>query len=119
MTKRRSGKLVWGLVVPLALVPWSGTARAAGDAAAGARKAVYCAYCHGLDGNPIDPGVPRLAGQPARRLLARIKALESDGDIHAAMLKALLTGNIGERELVDLAAYYAAQQARTASGAGH
>lgn len=114
-----AGRVSWKFIVLLVLVLWSGMGQAAGDVAAGARSAVYCAYCHGLDGNPGDPGVPRLAGQPARRLLARIKALERDGEIHGAMLKALLTGNIGERELADLAAYYASQETRAAPATEH
>ena len=115
MKRCLAGRGVWKFIVFLALVLWSGMARAAGDVAAGARSAVYCAYCHGLDGNPGDPGVPRLAGQPAPRLLARIRALERDGEIHGAMLKALLTGNIGERELANLAAFYASQETRAAA----
>ncbi len=40
---------------------------AAGDAAAGERKAASCAACHGADGHAAVPVYPSLAG-PKRRL---------------------------------------------------
>src|SRR5262245_21467789 len=49
-------------VVLLAL--GSAAAHAAGDIAAGRRKALQCQTCHGLDGLSKLPEAPHLAGQP-------------------------------------------------------
>lgn len=100
-------------VMLLALIAVSsGTVRAGGDYDAGARKSFYCAYCHGYDGNPGDATVPRLAGRAAEDLVARINELGATGSMHQAMLKAFLTGSLGEADVADLAVFYARQQAR-------
>ena len=108
-TISRKGSLTVMLLALVAL--WSGTVRAGGDYDAGARKSIYCAYCHGYDGNPGDASVPRLAGRAAEQLIARIQELEATGSMHQAMLKAFLTGSLGEADVADLAAFYARQQA--------
>lgn len=106
----RKGMLALLLLALLAL--WSGTARAAGDYDAGARKSFYCAYCHGYDGNPLDDQVPRLAGQKVEYLMARIKALQAGGTMHPPMSQAILTGDLGEADLANLAVFFARQPVR-------
>jgi cytochrome c553 len=94
------------------LVLGSGAVGAEGDYNAGARKSFYCAYCHGYDGNPLDTKTPRLAGQKAEYIIARIKALEASGGMHQDMLQAIRTGNLGDADIVNLATFYARQPVR-------
>lgn len=104
------------LVLPL-LALWSGVARAAGDYDAGARKSLFCAYCHGVDGNPVETGVPRLAGVKAEQLIARIRYLEESGGMHHAMMRAFIAGRLSDADVADLATYFSRQQARVGSHA--
>lgn len=90
----------------------SSTVRAEGDYNAGARKSFYCAYCHGYDGNPVDAKTPRLAGQKAEYIVARIKALEASGTMHQSMFQAIKTGNLGDIDIANLAAFYSRQPVR-------
>lgn len=94
------------------LALWSTTARSGGDYNAGARKSYFCAYCHGYDGNPLDAKIPRLAGQKAEYLIARVKALQASGAIHQSMQQAIITGDLGDKEIADLAAFYERQPVR-------
>ncbi|HNQ03072.1 MAG TPA: hypothetical protein PKH69_00525 [Thiobacillaceae bacterium] len=91
------------------LALWSTTARAEGDYNAGASKSIYCAYCHGYDGNPLDEKVPRLAGRKADSLVARIRYMVTSGRLQEHMRQAIVTGSLGEKEIADLAAFYARQ----------
>jgi cytochrome c553 len=91
----------------------SGAAVAAGDAEAGARKAIFCAYCHGLDGNPIDAAAPRLAGQKADILVDKMKRRTEFMDKSELMMQAFHTGRIlNDRDMNDLAAYFSQQAVR-------
>lgn len=90
-----------------------GHAAASGDAAAGARKAVFCAYCHGTDGNPSDAKVPRLAGQNARTLVAKMKREKPYDNAQHPMLQAFITGGcLNDQDIGNLAAFYASQPVR-------
>jgi len=113
MKQRISYKVKLTVLLLVLPVLWSGMARAAGDYNAGARKSIYCAYCHGYDGNPLDAKIPRLAGQKAEYIVARIKSLEANGTMHQSMLEAILTGDLGDKDIVDLATFYARQPVRT------
>jgi cytochrome c553 len=91
----------------------SGSAAAEGDAAAGARKAIYCAYCHGPDGNPLDNKAPRLAGQDAAVLVNKMKLETEAFGAHEFMVQAFMTGNfLNDQDMNDLAAYFSQQPAR-------
>jgi cytochrome c553 len=82
----------------------TGTARAAGDAAAGQAKATSCAMCHGPDGKGTKVG-PKLVGlQPA----AFVQALNDykSGKRDNAMMKAQ-TAQLSPTDMANLAAYYA------------
>lgn len=92
---------------------WSGTASAEGDAAAGARKSIYCAYCHGPDGNPPDQAAPRLAGQNADTLVRKMKGQTEALGAHELMIQAFRTGRaLNERDMNDLATYFSRQPVR-------
>jgi cytochrome c553 len=88
-------------------------AHADGDAAAGARKSIYCAYCHGPDGNPLSAEIPRLAGQSANDLVTKMKRRPASQDRHHPMLQAFITGGcLNDRDFDNLAAYYSSCPAK-------
>ena len=92
---------------------WSSSAAAAGDAAAGAQKSIFCAYCHGSDGNPLDNAAPRLAGQDADTLVAKMKHQTKVMGRHELMIQAFRTGRaLNDKDMADLAAYFSSQPAR-------
>jgi cytochrome c553 len=92
---------------------WSGSALAAGDAAAGAQKSIFCAYCHGSDGNPLDNAAPRLAGQDADTLIAKMKHQTKVMGQHELMIQAFRTGRaLNDKDMADLAAYFSSQPVR-------
>jgi len=78
----------------------------AGDVTAGRQKALQCQACHGLDGMAKLPEAPNLAGQNEVYLVKALKDFRS-GERKNAMM-ALVTGNLKDADVADLAAYYAA-----------
>jgi cytochrome c553 len=95
------------------MLVWSGAAAAAGDAAAGAVKSIYCAYCHGPDGNPLDNKAPRLAGQDASILVTKMKLETEAFGAHEFMVQAFMTGHfLNDQDMNDLAAYFSQQPIR-------
>jgi len=82
------------------------TTLAAVDAGAGKALAErYCKGCHGLNGKGAAPGIPNLAGQWDRYLVASLKEYDSRKRMHAALKE--LTGNMSEADLHNVAAFYA------------
>ena len=79
---------------------------AAGDAKAGKTLAeAECKGCHGLDGGSVAPGVPHLAAQNERYLLASLKAYKEGKRGHAALK--VITERMSEADIRNVAAYYA------------
>lgn len=109
LKKQRVLKELLTVLLLALLAFWSTTARAAGDYDAGARKSFLCAYCHGYDGNPLDNRVPRLAGRQPEYIIDRIKALKASGTMHESMRQALLTGDLGEQDIANLATFFSRQ----------
>jgi cytochrome c553 len=95
-----------------ALSLWSETVAAAGDASAGAITALYCAYCHGPDGNATYTGAARLAGQSAESFVAKMKLYKTNKKLSHPMM-AFLTGGrnggLNDQDIQNLAVFYAAQ----------
>jgi cytochrome c553 len=92
---------------------WSNDTPAAGDAEAGAGKAVFCAYCHGIDGNPPDDRTPRLAGQDVKTLMAKMKRDRPYQNMNHPMLQAFVAGGcLKDRDMRNLAAFYSRQPVR-------
>lgn len=62
---------------------------------------IPCAACHGMqgEGRP-DMGVPRLAGQPAATLLAKLGAIANGGGDNAVMRRIAARLTPGQREAV-------------------
>ena len=85
----------------------SGTATAAGDAAAGKEKSAPCAACHMADGNSTDPNFPRLAGQHADYIVKALEDYKSGARKNPIMNGLAAPLNKQDRE--DLGAYFASQ----------
>jgi len=100
----RTGHTVALAIVLLALGCTS--AGAAGDVAAGRRKALQCQTCHGLDGLSKLPEAPHLAGQPEPYLVKSLNDYRSGVRKHDMMT--LVVQPLTDQDVVDLAAYYAA-----------
>ncbi len=78
----------------------------AGDAKAGKVFAeAECKACHGLDGGSVAPGVPHLAAQNERYLLAALRAYKEGKRGHAALK--VITERMSEADIRNVAAYYA------------
>ncbi len=93
---------VAGLVLALA-----GAAHAAGDPAAGERKAATCLGCHGVEGyRNAYPNyhVPKLGGQHAQYLVSALKAYKSGQRAHETMRAQAAT--LSEQDMQDIAAYF-------------
>jgi cytochrome c553 len=82
------------------------TAGTAGDAAAGKALAEQeCKGCHGLDGKGVAPGIPHLAGQSDRYILASLKEYIDKKRSHAALRQ--IAEHMSEADARNVAAYYA------------
>lgn len=92
------------------------SAMADGDAEKGKAISATCAACHGADGNSAVPANPKLAGQHPNYLLKQLKefklAMTSQGK--SGRNNAVMGGMVmplSEKDMADLAAYYASQDA--------
>jgi cytochrome c553 len=88
----------------------AGAAQAQGDASAGQEKAGTCAGCHGPDGNSPSDMFPKIAGQHAGYIAKQLADYKSGDRKDATM--APMAANLEEQDMQDLAAHYAAQEAR-------
>lgn len=88
----------------VALVGFTGTAQAAGNAAAGKAKATSCAMCHGAEGQGTKMG-PKLAGMEPAKFIQEMDAYKA-GKGSNAMMKAQ-AASLSADEIANLAAYYA------------
>jgi cytochrome c553 len=82
----------------------------AADPEAGRRKATSCAACHGPDGNTTTAGMPSLAGQPAMYTHWQLIKFRDGRRKDAQMTP--IAEKLGDADMADLAAFYAAQRAR-------
>ena len=83
-----------------------------GDAKAGQSKAGACAACHGVDGNAMQQGAPRISGMP-ERYIAHQLALFKHGE-RTAGLAALMVpyaAPLSNQDMRDLGAWFATQKA--------
>ena len=104
-----------GLAVIIGLLGlWSGTAAAAGNAEAGSKKSLYCATCHGTDGNTTITGTPRLAGQSVEHFTAKMKAYKSGKVNYYHPMMAILTNGLNDQDIADIGAFYASQKPQDA-----
>jgi cytochrome c553 len=101
--RRRGLALAFVLAV---LPPAIAAPVAAGDAAAGRRKALQCQTCHGLDGLSRLPQAPHLAGQPEFYLRKSLDDFRKG--IRTNEMMTLVVQSLSDEDAADLAAYYAA-----------
>jgi cytochrome c553 len=64
-----------------------------------------CKGCHGLDGKGAAAGIPNLAGQRGRYLMASLKEYKDGVRVHAALRA--IAANMGEADTRAVAAFYA------------
>lgn len=84
-----------------------------GDYEAGEAKAVVCGACHGPNGNSVNPAWPSIAGQHAAYIAQELREFKS-----GARTDLLMTGQammLSDEDIVNLAVYYAAQEAAAKS----
>jgi len=86
-------------------------AAASGDAPAGEVLALRCSGCHGARGVSNDAATPALAGQDPQYLAKALAGYGKDRH-HASMRRQF--GTLGEKDSLDLVAFYAAQQGQPA-----
>jgi cytochrome c553 len=86
----------------------SGPAAATGSAEAGQAKSVTCSACHGMDGNSLNPEWPSLAGQHESYLVKSLQSFKSGARQNVLMSGMALP--LTDEDMVDLAAYFAAQK---------
>jgi cytochrome c553 len=70
-----------------------------------------CQSCHGVNGDSAKPDTPRLNGQSAEYLAARLKSLRDPTRQSVAAIHAMwdLSNHIGDDDILAIARYYAAQ----------
>jgi cytochrome c553 len=83
-----------------------------GDAAAGQKKAVACAGCHGLEGVSANPIWPSLAGQHGGYLVSALQAYKSKARPDPLMTEQ--TKALSKEDISDLAAYFTSLSCKTA-----
>ena len=94
------------LMVAAAIALTNMSVAMAGDAAAAQTKAkTLCASCHGPEGVSANPLWPNLAGQKEQYFIKTLKEYR-DGTRPDPNMAALAQG-LSDREIEDLAAYYA------------
>jgi cytochrome c553 len=107
--------LAVALAVPVSA--WAQAAAPAGNAAAGAKKTQMCAGCHGIVGwrtaYPEVYKVPKIGGQHAAYLFKALTEYKSGERAHPSMRA--IAASLTEQDMADLAAYYSAGAAMTAS----
>jgi cytochrome c553 len=94
----------------------AGPVLADGDAAAGKHKTALCEGCHGIPGYktafPAVYHVPKLGGQHASYIVKALQGYKSGERSHPTM-RAIAAG-LTDQDMADLAAYYAADNIKTA-----
>ena len=98
---------------PASQVAWTAKTRdllASASAARGATLAKdVCSACHGLDGKSVDPTqFPNLAGQTKEAIYKQLRDFQS-GDRQSDVMGPVAQ-QLNEQQIVDAAAYYAAQK---------
>jgi cytochrome c553 len=101
MTSRRR---VIAVAAAALLMAGGSFALAAGDSAAGKRKALQCQTCHGLDGLSKLPEAPHLAGQPEVYLVKSLNDYRHGVRKHDMMT--IVVAPLTDQDVADLAAYY-------------
>ena len=94
------------LFASVCLLLAGGSVGNAGDVRAGRTKALMCQACHGLDGVSKTPDAPNIAAQIEPYIVAQLQAYKSGERKNDAM--SVVTPNLSDKDIEDLAAYYSA-----------
>ncbi len=103
----KSRRLISHLIVGAVVLLTATAAGAAGNAQAGSAKAMFCAGCHGVDGNVAYVSA-RLAGQPTGLFRDGMLAFKVGKRFHPVMN--ILSIGLTEQDIQDLAMFYASQK---------
>jgi cytochrome c553 len=79
---------------------------AAADLAAGKRKSMQCAVCHGTNGVAVNPDAPNLAGESAIYIEKQLEAFRTGARKHEQM--SLIAQGLSDEDIRDLAAWFSA-----------
>lgn len=90
-----------------ALLGFTATASAAGDATAGQQKAAPCAACHGADGNSVNGEWPKLAGQNAVYLAKQLQDFKAGRRVNAIMNG--MAAPLSDQDMEDMAVFFSTQ----------
>lgn len=94
------------LIASVFLMTSSGVALAAGDAAAGAKKAAQCSSCHGANGEGSGDN-PKIAGMDQAAFVKAMNDYKSGARKH--MMMEMLAKKLSEQDNADMAAFYASK----------
>lgn len=83
-------------------------AQAGGDPAAGKKKSMSCAACHGANGIAVLPNAGNLAGQPVQYLKKALHDFKTGARKQENM--SVVAQALSDQDIENLAAYYAAFQ---------
>jgi cytochrome c553 len=109
---KRNALINWAVTVVCTISASIAFAQApAGDAKAGAQKVQVCQGCHGIAGwrtaFPEVYHVPKIAGQHPQYFVNALKAYKSGDRKHPSMRA--IAASLSDKDMADLAAYYAAE----------
>jgi cytochrome c553 len=73
----------------------------------------WCADCHGVDGNPVSPQFPRLAGQQAAYLVKQLTVFQTQRRADPAGSQYMwgIARELTSKQKSEIAAYFSAQKA--------
>ncbi len=94
----------WVLAAAISGTIISGVAAAAGNAQAGAAKAVVCQACHGANGNSASPQFPSLAGLGADYIAEQLQNFKDGKRANPIMMP--MATPLTPQEMQDLGAYF-------------
>lgn len=103
----KAKKLISGVIVGAFALLAASAVGAAGNVQAGSAKAMYCAGCHGVDGN-VGYISAHLAGQPTSRFNQGLMDFKTGKRFHPVMN--ILSYGLTSQDMQDLAMFYAAQK---------
>jgi cytochrome c553 len=102
----KAAPLAVHLFASICLVVAGGSVCSAGDVKAGRAKALMCQACHGMDGLSKAPDAPNIAAQIEPYIVAQLQAFKSGARKNDAM--SVVAPSLSDRDIEDLAAYFAA-----------
>jgi cytochrome c553 len=98
---------LWILAATISGVIASSAVMAAGNAEAGATKAVVCQACHGANGNSVNPEWPSLAGLGADYIAEQLKNFKEGKRANPIMMPNAMA--LSPEDMADLGAYFGSQ----------